>query len=205
MSSAYIYNYLNEDGHKDVEGLRLRLSSLAASKGETIDDWVEHGSAGSGRRTLTTLIRRMSSGDSIYVEEVGRLGSSFSEVLSALCAAASRKVRVYGLNDGFTMDYWSMDPNSYAAALEQAGGIYSNFVSSRTRASLRRKREEGMSLGRPVGFCKKSSVLAQNRDEVALALRNGEKKADICRRYGVSPSTLYRFCAAEGLLTEERK
>ena len=48
MSSAYIYNYLNEDGHKDVEGLRLRLSSLAASKGETIDDWVEHGSAGSG-------------------------------------------------------------------------------------------------------------------------------------------------------------
>ena len=87
LASAYIRTYKDESGLKDLESLREDLSSLAASKGETIDNWVEHHSDAGSCQAILSLLNRMPFEDSVYVEEVGRLGSTYGEILTALCVA----------------------------------------------------------------------------------------------------------------------
>lgn len=198
MASAYIRTYKDESGLKDLESLREDLSSLAASKGETIDNWVEYHSDAGSCQAILSLLNRMPFEDSIYVEEVGRLGSTYGEILTALCVAVERRVRVYGLNDGFTLNYRRMDPGSFHTALKQAGRIYSNFISSRDRAALRRRQEEGVVLGHPAGACWKQDYLMLNKDKIIQALESGETKASIYRSYHVSPNTFKEFCNAVG-------
>ena len=196
MAKAFILIYEEERGWKKPEELRKKLSAFAQSvNGESIsDDVVVYGG-----RDASSLIKRMNRGESLYVEEAARLGASLSEVIGVLTFALKREIRVYGMYDSFRFDS-GIDIRSYLSALEQVNEIYNNFISSRTKAALEKRKREGAKLGRPVGSDGKMQALKRNRAGVLKAIENGMPYTDICRKYKVSTSTFRRFRDAEGLL-----
>ena len=199
MAKAFILIYEEERGWKKPEELREKLSAFAQSvNGEIISEMV----VVYGGHDASSLIRRMSRGESLYVEESARLGTSLSEVIGVLTSALKREIKVYGMCDGFRFDP-GIDSRSYLAALEHVNDIYNNFLSSRTKAALDKRRLAGVKLGRPVGSDGKMQTLKRNRAGVLKAIEKGMPYMDICRKYKVSFSTLRRFREAEGLLSSQ--
>ena len=200
MATALINVRDNGSDRSDLISLEKRMSTLAERNGERIVRWLsERDIRNFKSQDMQYVIRKMQRGDSLYVEDVSSLGSSVSEVLGVLTEALRRGINVYGVSDGFAFDR-GIDTRSYLAALEQASDIYCSIISSRTKAALRKKKEEGVKLGRPVGSDDKMRSLQRNRVGIIKAMDSGVPYTDICRKYKVSASTFRRFREAEGLL-----
>lgn len=204
MATALIYIRDNVSGRVDLTSLESSMSLLAERNGERIDRWLSGKEVGNhSGHDMLYFIRKMQRGDSLYVEEVSNLGTSVNEVLNVLTKALKRGINVYGVADGFAFDR-GIDLRSYLIALEQVGDIYYSIISSRTKAALRKKKEEGMKLGRPVGSDDKMRALQRNRTGILKAMDSGVPYTDICRKYKVSATTFRRFREAEGLLPSQK-
>ena len=189
MAAAYIFIY--DDETKDINALRSEMSSLALSHGESIDNWIIE--CGEGKsHTFNQAHLEGLEGDSLYVEDIARLGSTLNDILAVLCTALRRGIRVYGVADGYSADGIEDTP-TYIKTLEQIAVVNSRLKSSRTKVALARKRRQGCTLGRPKGTAVKLSVLLYNRDAIERQLHSGATQSDICTRFNVSPSTFLRY------------
>ena len=189
MAAAYIFIY--DDESKDINALRADMTSLALSHGESIDNWIIE--CGEGKsHTFNRAHLDGLEGNSLYVEDIARLGSTLNDILAVLCTALRRGIRVYGVADGYSADGIEDTP-TYIKTLEQIAVVNSRLKSSRTKVALAKKRRQGCTLGRPKGTAVKMSMLLYNRESIERALNSGIQKAEICRRFNVSPSTFLRY------------
>ena len=197
MSVAFLYIYKEERGWKDLNALRSSIQTVAIGNGDRVDNFVvQYADAQSEGPNLESIFRSMRRKDSLYIEDISRLGSSFSAILGNLHYALTHGIKVYGVSDNFSLDY-GFDIRSYEMALKHISGIYSSFLSKRTMLALQKKKKEGMKLGRPAGTSVKMDVLLQNSQEIRKALKDGAIASDICQRYDVSLTTFKRFCKLE--------
>ena len=203
MATALISIGDNVRDRNDLVSLENSMNKLAESNGERIDRWLSGVDIRNTRRQdMLYVIRKMQRGDSLYVEDVSSLGNSVNEVLSVLTEALKFGINVYGVSDGFAFDR-GIDRHIYLTAFEQVGDIYYSIISKRTKAALKKKKQEGVKLGRPVGSDEKMRVLQRNRVGIVKAIDSGVPYVDICRKYRVSASTFRRFREAEGLLSSQ--
>lgn len=73
------------------------------------------------------------------------------------------------------------------------------LVSRRTKICLQKRRERGLSLGRPKGVPNKSMKLDSRVDELKKYLNKNVSKAAIARLLGVHPQTVYDYIERNGL------
>lgn len=197
MAVAFLYIYNEERGWKDLNALRSSIQTVAIGNGDRIDNCVvQYADAGNDGPDLGALFRSMRRKESLYVEDISRLGSSFSAILGNLHYALNHGIKVYGVSDNFSLDY-GFDIRSYEMALKHISGIYSSLLSKRTMLALQKKKKEGMKLGRPVGTTPKMDLLIQSRNKIREALNDGASVPELCERYGVSLTTFKRFCKLE--------
>ena len=195
MITAYIYIYNEEKSWKDVDSLRCDMSAFALERKSAVDRWIVREGDKKKKRGLKSVVSKMNRGDSLYTEDVSRLGGSLNDILEILSEALLRGVGIYGISDGFSTNS-SVDVNSYLSALRDVNEIYSKMVSNRAKAVLNQRRAEGVRLGRPEGSATKMRSLIDNRDKIQEALDNGASVAALSRKYHVSYSTFRRYKTA---------
>ena len=85
-----------------------------------------------------------------------------------------------------------MQSKIVAVVLGLVAEIERDFISSRTKEALAKRKADGMKLGRPVGAAK-NLKLDKHADKIDGYLDKGINKVAIAKLLDVSPNTLYEW------------
>ncbi len=142
-------------------------------------------------RAIGNIFEKATKGDLIVVSEISRLGRSTLQVLEILEAAAKKEISVHIAKNHMIID-GSMQSTITATVLGLAAQIEREFISSRTKEALAKRKEDGMKLGRPKGQAQLLK-LDNYRDDIVKYLKKGINKRAISKLIECSPSTLYEW------------
>lgn len=180
--------------HQDVKNQKLGVMEYCNSHNITglkfIEDTIS-GKTSWRERGIGQILTKSKQGDVIIVAEVSRLGRSTLQVLEILEEAAQKSVSVHIAKNNMILD-GSMQATITATILGLAAQIEREFISSRTKEALAKRKQEGMKLGRPKG---EANVLKLDafHDEIVGYFKKGINKRAISKLIECSPSTLYQW------------
>lgn len=177
---------------QDVKNQKYGILDYCNKKQITDVQFIEDNTSGKiswHERIIGRIINEAKSGDLILVSEVSRLGRSTLQVLEILEMAAKKKVGVHITKNAMIID-GSIQSTITATILGLAAQIEREFISSRTKEALAKRKAEGIKLGRPKGqaqFLKLDSF----ESEIKEYLKKGINKTAISKLIECSPATLY--------------
>lgn len=140
-------------------------------------------------RTIGKIVNTAKAGDIILASEVSRLGRSALQVLEILEQAAKKEIAVHITKNSMIID-GSMQSTITATILGLAAQIEREFISTRTKEALAKRKADGVKLGRPKGKAQ-TLKLDAFEDEIRNYLKKGINKLAISKLIECSPSTLY--------------
>lgn len=141
-------------------------------------------------RAIGQIIQKANKGDFIVVSEISRLGRSTLQVLEILELAAKKEISMHIAKNHIVIDDSSIQSTITATILGLAAQIEREFISTRTKEALAKRKADGFKLGRPKG---QSQLLKLDSfyDEITGYLKKGINKRAISKLIECSPSTLY--------------
>ena len=151
-------------------------------------------------RMIGQIMEKATNGDLIIVSEISRLGRSTLQVLEILETAVKKEISVHIAKNHIVID-GSMQSTITATILGLAAQIEREFISSRTKEALAKRKADGFKLGRPLG---QSQLLKLDafHDEIMNYLKKGINKRAISKLIECSPSTLYLWLKRRKLYTK---
>ena len=191
-----IYGYIRVSTDKQtVENQRFEINKFLKTTKLKVDTWIEEtisGTVSPGKRNLGKLIEKTQKGDIIICSELSRLGRNMFMIMSILNILMERGVIIYTVKESYRLGE-DLTSKVLAFAFSISAEIERTLISQRTTEALRRKKAEGVKLGRPAG--KKSShyKLSGCETKIRLMLKEGYPKNLISKQLNVSPSTLYLY------------
>lgn len=198
-----IYGYIRVSTDKQtVENQRYEINKFAKKYKVKIDKWIEEtisGTISPDKRNLGKLLEHTKKGDVIVCSELSRLGRNMFMIMSILNNLMEREVRIYTVKEGYRLGE-DLTSKVLAFAFSISAEIERELISQRTKEALRRKKAEGVKLGRPKGKKNSHYKLSGEADNIRKMLQRGESKAEICRHYNVCGQTLYNFMKKEGII-----
>ena len=190
-----VYGYIRVSTDKQtVENQRFEILNYAASKGIFIDSWIEEtisGTKSPSKRRLGLLLDKVREGDIIICSELSRLGRSLLMIMSILNRLMEKKCIVYTIKDNYVLGD-DIQSKVLAFAFGLSAEIERNLISQRTTEALKKRKADGIILGRPRGIANKVK-LTDNLELVQELLALKIPKAKIARIFNVSTPTLYNF------------
>ncbi|MBQ0163425.1 MAG: master DNA invertase Mpi family serine-type recombinase [Treponema sp.] len=190
-----IYGYIRVSTDKQtVENQRFEIQNFADFKGFVIDQWIEEtisGTKSPDKRRLGLLLEKVNEGDVIICSELSRLGRNLLMIMSILNQLMEKKCVVYTIKDNYVLGN-DIQSKVLAFAFGLSAEIERNLISQRTSEALKKRKADGVVLGRPKGIAKKvklSSDIELVQELLALKI----PKAKIARIFHVSTPTLYNF------------
>jgi DNA invertase Pin-like site-specific DNA recombinase len=143
------------------------------------------------QRSLGNVIAQASAGDVVVVSEVSRLARSTLQVLEIMRECIDKGIHLHVVKNGIVLD-GSMQAKIVATVLGLAAEIERDFISSRTKEALAKRKAEGMQLGRPTGPAKVLR-LDMHADKIDSYMAKGIDKRAISKLLDVAPNTLYSW------------
>lgn len=197
-----IYGYIRVSTDKQtVENQRFEISKYLKKEKLVINEWIEEtisGTVSPKKRNLGKLLEKTKSGDIIICSELSRLGRNMFMIMSILNTLMERGVLVYTVKEGYKLGE-DLTSKVLAFAFSISAEIERTLISQRTTEALRRKKAEGVKLGRPKGR-KNSHYKLDGKKEIIIEMLDcNVPRCDICRYLNVSTSTLYSFMKREGI------
>lgn len=197
-----IYGYIRVSTDKQtVENQRFEISKYLKKEKLVINEWIEEtisGTVSPKKRNLGKLLEKTKSGDIIICSELSRLGRNMFMIMSILNTLMERGVLVYTVKEGYKLGE-DLTSKVLAFAFSISAEIERTLISQRTTEALRRKKAEGVKLGRPKGR-KNSHYKLDGKKEIIIEMLDcNVRRCDICRYLNVSTSTLYSFMKREGI------
>ena len=177
---------------QDVKNQKFGVLDYSHTQNLTPLKFIEDTASGTTpwrERSIGSLLETGKTGDIIIVAEVSRLGRSILQVLEILEVAAGKGISVHIAKNRMVMD-GSMQSTITATILGLVAQIEREFISSRTKEALQKRKAEGMVLGRPKGESN-SLKLDAFRDQISGYIKKGINKRAIAKLIECSPSTLY--------------
>lgn len=167
-----ILNYCNNNNISPIKFVRDTVSGKIA--------WQD--------RIIGQIMEKANNGDIIVASEISRLGRSTLQVLEILKRTAKKEISVHIAKNHMVID-GSMQSTITATILGLAAQIEREFISSRTKEALAKRKADGFKLGRPKG---QSQLLKLDsfHDEITGYLKKGINKRAIYKLIECSPSTL---------------
>ena len=193
MPQIYAYLRVSTDA-QDVANQRHGVVKYCADKRLLEPLFIEDTASGKTdwrSRQLGKIIERAVAGDVIVVSEVSRLARNTLQVLEIGRDCIARGVHLHVAKNGIVFDD-SMQSKIVATVLGLVAEIERDFISSRTKEALAKRKAEGMKLGRPTGGVKKLR-LDPVADKIDDYMSKGIDKRSIAKLLGVSPGTIYAW------------
>lgn len=154
------------------------------------------------KRKINDVVENLSTGDSIIVSELSRLGRSMLECMEILSVSLQKGISVYAVKGNWKLDD-SIQSKIIAMAFSMAAEIERDLISSRTTEALRHRKAMGMKLGRPTGPGK--SKLDQYRPEIEALLSNGSTQRFIAKRYKTTEANFSNWIKKNNLNFKKQK
>ena len=187
-----IYGYIRVSTDKQtVENQRFEIIKYSQKVNLVVSEWIEEtisGTISPRKRKLGKLLERTEKGDIIICSELSRLGRNMFMIMSILNSLMERGV----IKEGYKLGE-DLTGKVLAFAFSISAEIERTLISQRTLEALKRKRAEGVKLGRPLGSKNQHYKLSGSENTIRMMLDKGYSKERISRELGVSPSTLYVF------------
>ena len=190
------YGYVRvSTDRQTVENQRHEIIAFCAREGLDIDGWMEETISGTksyDKRKLVRLLSRMKEGDLLVCSELSRLGRDLFMIMEILHHCMERGFRVWTVKEGYRLGD-DLQSKVLAFAFSLSAEIERQLISERTKAALRRLKEEGARLGRPVGSKNQHAPTEGKERRIERLLASGASKSEVARRAKISRSTLYKY------------
>ena len=187
------YSYLRVSCLKqNITNQRFEVEKYAKENGIVIDAWITETISGTKRyndRKLGKLLKRLKKNDTLILPELSRLGRSLMEIFSILNMCLEKEVNIIAIKENYKLTN-TLEAKVIAFAFSIASEVERRLISLRTREALARKKAEGIKLGRPKNV---SSKLKGKETEIKELISSGIPKTQICKKFKISRSTLYKF------------
>ena len=194
ISAPKIIGYLRVSTNgQELENQKLGILKFANEQGWKVD-FVEEtvsGRVSYKERELGRVISDLSKDDVLIVSELSRLGRSMLEVMTLLCELSDRGIKVYAIKGNHKVDN-SIASKVMTMVLCMASEIERDLISQRTKEALQKKKQEGVTLGRPKGVPGKSR-LDGTEEEVRKLLDKGVGIASLAKIHDCSWPTMKNF------------
>ena len=198
-----IYGYIRVSTDKQtVENQRFEIIQYAKKENLIIDEWIEEtisGTISPKKRNLGKLIQKVNKDDIIICTELSRLGRTMFMIMSILNNLMERQVKIFTIKEGYKLGD-DLSSKVMAFAFSISAEIERSLISQRTTEALRRKKAEGIKLGRPKGTKPAHYKLTQYKEIIEEMLSLGIPKTSIIKAFDVSSQTLYTFLKRENLM-----
>ena len=187
------YSYLRVSSQKqNITNQRFEVEKYAKENGIVIDAWITETISGTKRyndRKLGKLLKRLKKNDTLILPELSRLGRSLMEIFSILNMCLEKEVNIIAIKENYKLTN-TLEAKVIAFAFSIASEVERRLISLRTREALARKKAEGIKLGRPKNV---SMKLTGKENEIKELISSGIPKTQICKKFKISRSTLYKF------------
>ncbi len=191
-----IYGYIRVSTDKQtVENQRFEINQFIKKGKVHVDEWIEEtisGTVSPEKRNLGKLIEKTKKGDIIICSELSRLGRNMLMIMSILNILMERGVIIYTVKERYKLGE-DLTSKVLAFAFSISAEIERTLISQRTTEALRRKKSEGVILGRPKGRKNSHYKLSGCDYKILQMLHDGYPKCLISKQLGVSTSTLYLY------------
>ena len=191
-----IYGYIRVSTDKQtVENQRFEINKFIKKTKFKVDEWIEEtisGTVSPKKRNLGKLIEKTKKGDLIICSELSRLGRNMFMIMSILNILMERGVIIYTVKERYRLGE-GLTSKVLAFAFSISAEIERSLISQRTTEALRRKKAEGVKLGRPKGRVSAHHKLTGCDNKIKMMLAEGYPKTLISKQLNVSPSTLYLY------------
>lgn len=188
-----VYGYIRVSTDKQtIENQRFEISSLCQRENMVIDKWIEETISGTKeyeKRQLGKAIKKMNKGDILICSELSRLGRSLFMIMDILNHCMKNEIMVISIKDNYRLGD-DIQSKVLAFAFGLSAEIERNLISQRTKEALKRKRDEGIILGRPKGRKSSKVKLSGKRELINKYLNMGMSKASISRKLKIHRNTL---------------
>ena len=196
------YGYIRVSTDKQtVENQRFEISAYANEKNIHIDRWIDEtisGTVSPAKRNLGKLMRLVRPGDKIICSELSRLGRSMFMIMSILNYLMENNVVVYTVKEGYRLGQ-DLQSKVLAFAFSISAEIERTLIAERTIEALKRRKAEGLNLGRPKGRKNNQYKLSKHEPELRRMLKEGYSKSYIIKYFDISSATLYNYFRRVGI------
>ena len=191
-----IYGYIRvSTDHQTTLNQEFEITRFCRGKSMEISGWIRETISGTqayDKRALGKLLRRVGKGDLIICTEISRLGRKLYMIMEILSTCMNKGCQVWTVKEGYRLGD-DIQSKVLAFAFGLSAEIERRLISARTREALARRKAEGKRVGRPEGSKSKVRLLDERKEEIFAWLAQGESKAAIARRLGVSRGTFYQW------------
>ena len=190
-----IYGYIRVSTDKQtVENQRFEITRFCDFNKMAVDYWIDETISGTKdveKRRLGELLCAMQAGDIIICTELSRLGRSLFMIMNVLNRCMEADVKIWTIKDNYRLGD-DISSKVLAFAFGLSAEIERNLISQRTKEALKRKKQEGVVLGRPKGSKSSHLKLSGREAEIFNLLKcNSIVKASI--QLGVNRATLSNY------------
>ena len=191
---TYAYIRVSTD-KQTVENQRFEINKFLKTTGLKIDSWIEEtisGTVSPKKRNLGKILEHVQQGDIIICSELSRLGRNMFMIMSILNILMERGVIIYTVKERYKLGE-DLTSKVLAFAFSISAEIERTLISQRTTEALRRKKADGIKLGRPKGKKNSHYKLSDYDKKIKIMLEEGYPKTLISKQLNVSTSTLYNY------------
>ena len=191
---TYAYIRVSTD-KQTVENQRFEINKFLKLTGLKIDSWIEEtisGTVSPKKRNLGKLLEKAQKGDIIICSELSRLGRNMFMIMSILNILMERGVIIYTVKEQYKLGE-DLTSKVLAFAFSISAEIERTLISQRTTEALRRRKADGIKLGRPKGKKNSHYKLSGCDNKIKMMLDEGYPKTLISKQLNVSTSTLYSY------------
>ena len=172
-----ILEYVNRENLGQVEFIDIEVSSRKSTKKRRIDE----------------LLGLLVEGDILIVSELSRLARSLSELFTIVNTLIARDVVLVAIKQGMHLTQGNIDDMQNKVMLTMfslMSELERDFISARTKESLKARKDRGMKLGKPKGVIQ-ASMYDKDRDKILELTKLGVPYKNISQThlgYGTAKS-----------------
>ncbi len=185
-----VIGYIRVSSDKQtVANQRAEILEYAHRNDMKIDKFieVEMSSRKSIKERKLDLLQELDANDTVIASELSRFGRSISELLTLVADLTAKKINLIFVKQNMHLDSTNMNDISNKVLLSTfalLSELERDFISLRTKESLKAKRELGVTLGKPKGTIQ-SSMFDEHKEKIIELLGYGVPVAKIASIIGV--------------------
>ena len=155
-----IIAYLRASTDKqDLNNQKLEILEFARKKELKIDEFVEitiSSHRTSKERRIDEVLSIIGDSGTLIVTELSRLGRSTAEVIALINELVRRSIRIVIIKQNLDIAKHDMNSKIVITLFSLFAELERDLISSRTKAALSAKKQQGVLLGKPKGTIQKS-------------------------------------------------